>query len=96
MAAVDEVTYEITGTVRGSYGQPYSGATVIVWWQHIRDRAQMTTGQTAANGTYDLRYGIPPSAPLPILLVVEARIPAPSTTTPTTISTTIRTPGFPC
>ncbi|HTA43725.1 MAG TPA: neuraminidase-like domain-containing protein [Bryobacteraceae bacterium] len=89
MAAVNELTYEISGTVRGSDGQPVSGATVIVWWQHIRDRTQMTSGQTAANGTYDVRYAIPSTAPLPMLLVVEARItpaatstPAPGTTAP--------------
>src|SRR5271166_1493182 len=89
MAAVNELTYEISAIVRGSDGQPVSGATVIVWWQHIRDRTQMTSGQTAANGTYDVRYAIPPTAPLPMLLVVEARItpaatstPAPGTTAP--------------
>ena len=50
----------------------YARARVVVWWQHIRERAELAAGETSENGRYHLSYQIPENAPQPVLLVVEA------------------------
>lgn len=74
MAAADktEKTYEIHGLVTGRNGRPLEGARVTVWWQRIREREELTAGETSEHGHYLLRYEVPEHAPQPLLLVVEA------------------------
>ena len=65
-------TYEVHGTVTGRDGDPLRHARVVVWWQQIRERAELAAGETSENGRYNLSYQIPGNAPQPVLLVVEA------------------------
>jgi hypothetical protein len=71
--ASDEKAYVIHGTVTGHNGRPLDRARVVVWWQHIRKREELAAGETSERGHYHLSYRIPEHAPLPVLLVVEAR-----------------------
>jgi hypothetical protein len=64
--------YEISGTVTGRKGEPLRGASVVVWWQRIRERKELAAGETSDRGTYRLRFEAPKDAPQPLLLVVEA------------------------
>ena len=64
--------YEIHGTVTGREGRPIGGARVVVWWQHIRERKELTAGETSDQGRYHLSCRVPEDAPQPLLLIVEA------------------------
>jgi fibronectin type 3 domain-containing protein len=66
-------THEIHGTVKGHGGETLRQARVVVWWQRIRDRAELAAGETSEDGHYHLSYRIPENAPEPALLLVEAR-----------------------
>ena len=65
-------TYEVHGTVTGRGGDLLRQARVVVWWQQIRERAELAAGETSDNGQYHLSYQVPGNAPQPVLLVVEA------------------------
>ena len=65
-------TYEVHGTVTGRGGDLLRQARVVVWWQQIRERAELAAGETSDNGQYHLSYQVPENAPQPVLLVVEA------------------------
>ena len=65
--------YEIHGSVRGRKNEPLYGARVVVWWQHIRQRKKLASGETSEQGRFHLKYKVPKNVPLPLLLVVEAR-----------------------
>ena len=47
----DEKAYVIQGTVTGHNGRLLHGARVVVWWQHIRKRAELAAGETSGAGT---------------------------------------------
>ena len=75
-----EKHYEIHGHISGPQGGEVHGIHVTVWWQHIRRRVELATGRTDEEGDYRIRYRVPENAPLPLLIVVEARsehLPAP-------------------
>jgi len=69
----DEKDYQIRGRVTGAGGRKISGADVFVWWQHIRSRVQLASGDADDDGRYHLKYKVPEDAPQPILILVEAR-----------------------
>ncbi len=63
----------VHGTVTGLNGKELCGATVMVWWQRIREPLLLADGRTSEEGQYDLRYRVPDDAPARVLIVVEAR-----------------------
>jgi hypothetical protein len=65
-------TYEVHGTLTGRGGDLLRQARVVVWWQQIRERAELAAGETSDDGQYHLSYQVPGNAPRPVLLVVEA------------------------
>jgi fibronectin type 3 domain-containing protein len=65
--------YEVHGTVRGHGGEMLRHAPVVVWWQRIRERAELAAGETSEDGYYHLSYRIPENAPEPVFVVVGAR-----------------------
>lgn len=65
--------YRVRGTVTGMNGKALCGATVMVWWQRIREPLLLANGRTSEEGHYDLRYRLPDDAPARVLIVVEAR-----------------------
>jgi|SRR5882724_3887460 len=64
--------HTIHGTVTGAHGQPLDRAEIIIWWQRIRDRRRLETGQTSEHGRYHFTYLVPEDAPAKLLIVVEA------------------------
>jgi len=67
-----ENTYEVQGVVTGRKGHPLHHARLVVWWQQIRERRELATGETSEDGRYHLRYRVPEDLTQPMLLVVEA------------------------
>ncbi|HEY4088381.1 MAG TPA: neuraminidase-like domain-containing protein [Bryobacteraceae bacterium] len=59
------------GRITAQGGAPWSGG-VTVFQQHIRKQTALGQGQTAADGSYSIRYAVPPDAPDPLLIVVQA------------------------
>ena len=64
--------HTIHGIVTGAQGQPLDGAEIIVWWQRIRDRRRLETGETSEHGKYHIAYRVPEVAPAKLLIVIEA------------------------
>src|ERR1017187_6377329 len=78
--------FQVHGTVIGIDGKELSGAKVVIWWQHIRNRRQLATGKTSEEGDYCLSFHPPDDAPGQVLVVVEvcsARLAAPLESLPT-------------
>jgi hypothetical protein len=65
--------YHVHGTVTGRDGKEVSGAKVTVWWKRIRKSLPLASGRTSEKGGYRLRYRPPEDAPVPLLVIVEAR-----------------------
>lgn len=65
--------FEVHGRVTGKGGREVSGAQVIVWWQHIRERFELAAGKANEDGSYRLRYQVPASLTGALLVVVDAR-----------------------
>src|SRR5260370_4215168 len=72
---MDPEEYTIHGTVTDADGQELSYAEVTVWWQRIRERVPLATGDTSEEGHYHLSYRPPDDAPGKLLIVVEVRSP---------------------
>src|SRR5258708_9990354 len=70
---MDPEEYTIHGTVTDADGQELSYAEVTVWWQRIRERVPLATGDTSEEGHYHLIYRPPDDAPGKLLIVVEVR-----------------------
>src|SRR5260370_1292398 len=70
---MDPEEYTIHGTVTDADGQELSYAEVTVWWQRIRERVPLATGDTSEEGHYHLSYRPPDDAPGKLLIVVEVR-----------------------
>ena len=63
--------FQVHGSVLGIDGKELPRAKVIVSWQHIRNRTQLATGKTSAEGRYCLSFHPPDDAPGQVLVVVE-------------------------
>ena len=68
----DDKAYEVHGRVTGPAGRPASGADVSVWWQHIRRRVQLASGNADDDGCYRLKYSVEENTLQPVLILVEA------------------------
>ena len=66
------VVYRVSGSVVEG-GKALAGATVTLYWQQLRARVQLATGQSAVSGEYSLTYTPPENQPGKILVVVEAK-----------------------
>ncbi len=63
-------TYQVYGKVTDEAGRPVA-ASIVVYWQRIRDRPALAKGSTSESGEYRISY-TPPPAVRPLLIVVEA------------------------
>lgn len=63
---------EISGQVTGRDGRPVHGAQVVVSWQHLRNRQELASAESSAQGRYRTRFVRPADAVDPVLVVVEA------------------------
>ena len=70
--AESEKTYEIHGVVTGREGRLLSGARVVVWWQHIRERTKLAQTETSEHGRYDVEFRVPEALAQSMVLLVEA------------------------
>jgi hypothetical protein len=62
----------VHGTITDAQGKAVSGAAVVLWWQHIRDRTTLARGKTSPRGTYQLDFFMPAGATAQVLVQVEA------------------------
>jgi hypothetical protein len=64
--------YHVSGLVAEG-GKGLAGATVTLFWQQLRNRATLATGQTDADGNYSLTYAPPADQKGKILVLAEAK-----------------------
>jgi len=48
--------FEVHGKVTGKNNRPIERAKVVVWWQQIRNRVELATGETSEDGRYHIDY----------------------------------------